>query len=134
MGQGIGKGKKKGIPGRKRKWGRLAGGRALAAAVVVGAIVMGNDEAPEPEPEPLSVSDTATGAEAPAPASRSAASYVVGEWEGRLAVYSAGRQTPDQVYDVYISTLPEEERKRLEEGIPVSTEKELASLLEDYTS
>ena len=118
----------------KREWWLLAGGSALGAAVVVGAIVMGNDEAPEPEPEPLSVSDTATGAEAPAPASRSAASYVVGEWEGRLAVYSEGRQTPDQVYDVYISTLPEEEQKRLEEGIPVSTEKELASLLEDYTS
>ena len=67
----------------KREWWLLAGGSALAAAVVVGAIVMGNDEAPEPEPEPLSVSDTATGAEAPAPASRSAASYVVGEWDGR---------------------------------------------------
>ena len=77
----------------KREWWLLVGGSALAAAVVVGAIVMGNDEAPEPEPEPLSVSDTATGAEAPAPASRSAASYVVGEWEGRLAVYSEGRQT-----------------------------------------
>lgn len=44
----------------KREWWLLAGGSALAAAVVVGAIVMGNDEAPEPEPEPLSVSDTAT--------------------------------------------------------------------------
>ncbi len=47
-------------------------------------------------------------------------------------MFSEGRQTPDQVYDVYISTLPEEER--LEAGIPAPAKKELASLLEDYTS
>ena len=118
----------------KRGWWLLAGGSLLAAAVVTGAVLSDGGEDPAPEREPLSSSATVTGAESPAPASEPVETYIVGEWEGRLAVFAEGRQTPDQVYDVYISTLPEEEQKRLEAGIPASDEKELASLLEDYTS
>ena len=118
----------------KRGWWLLAGGGILAAVVVAGAVLSDDGDAPAPEREPLSSSGTVTGAESPAPASGSVGTHIVGEWEGRLAVFSEGRQTPDQVYDVYISTLPEEEQKRLETGIPASSEKELASLLEDYTS
>ena len=59
---------------------------------------------------------------------------ILGEWEGKLAVFSPNGISPDEVYDVYISTLPEEEQRKLEEGIAVYDEQTLVGLLEDYTS
>ena len=46
-----------------------------------------------------------------------------------------GRESsPDEVFDVYVSTLPPEEQQRISAGIEVADEVELARLLEDYTS
>ena len=59
---------------------------------------------------------------------------ILGQWNGTLAIFVAGGQTPDEVYDVYVSTLPAEEQTRLRDGIPIYSEEELARLLEDYTS
>ncbi len=77
------------------------------------------------------------GGKSPAPADSSAApvaSYTIGVWEERLAVFVPGREEPERLYDVYVSTLPSEEQDRLEKGIPVYSDAELARLLEDYTS
>ncbi len=59
---------------------------------------------------------------------------LLGVWDGKLALFTEGRDNPDEVYDVYIQTLPEEEQARLRQGIVIQSEEELASWLEDYTS
>lgn len=55
-------------------------------------------------------------------------------WEGKLALFTGDNPAPDQVYDVYIQTLPPEEQERLSQGIAVDSDEELAGWLEDYTS
>ena len=42
--------------------------------------------------------------------------------------------TPDRIYDVYLSSLPEDQQQRLREGIEIYDEQTFASLIEDYTS
>ena len=59
---------------------------------------------------------------------------VLGVWEGKLARFWPDGLSPQEVYDVYVVSLPEEEQRRLEEGIPVYDDRTLAGLLEDYTS
>ena len=71
---------------------------------------------------------------APAVSSVAAAAYRIGEWEGKLAVFLADSPSPDEGFDVYVSTLPPEEQQRISAGIEVADEVELARLLEDYTS
>lgn len=60
--------------------------------------------------------------------------YILGVWDGKLAVFLAGSPTPDEVYDVYIVTLPEEEQQALQAGIAIPDEETLQKRLEDYTS
>jgi|GEM_PF-430540 len=71
---------------------------------------------------------------APQPESSAAAVYILGEWEGKLAVFLPGKENPSQIYEVYITTLPSAEQERLQAGVPVGSEEELDRLLEDYTS
>lgn len=71
---------------------------------------------------------------APQPESSAAAVYILGEWEGKLAVFLPGKENPSQIYEVYITTLPPAEQERLQAGVPVGSEEELGRLLEDYTS
>ena len=78
----------------------------------------------------------------PAPASPQAAATtaaaaeyrVLGVWEGKLAVFLPQEDTPERVYDVWVSTLPAEEQSRLRAGIAVRSKAELSALLEDYTA
>ena len=84
--------------------------------------------------EPPTVSGSATASEAATTHPQTSMLCILGEWEGKLAVFSPNGISPDEVYDVYISTLPEEEQRKLEEGIAVYDEQTLAGLLEDYTS
>ncbi|MDD2362182.1 MAG: hypothetical protein PHH84_04400 [Oscillospiraceae bacterium] len=60
--------------------------------------------------------------------------YMIGSWEDKLAVFAPPDTAPYQVYDVYLSTLPEEEQQRIKNGIQVFDESTLTALLEDYTS
>ena len=62
-----------------------------------------------------------------------AVGYIVGQWEGLLAVYAADGGQPLEIFDVYIASLPPEERVRLTAGIPAVDDVALARLLEDYT-
>lgn len=60
--------------------------------------------------------------------------YIVGQSNGKLAVYKPNVSSPFEVYDIYLSSLPAEEQQRLKAGIPIYDEASLAKLLEDYTS
>ncbi len=59
---------------------------------------------------------------------------VIGEWEGRVAVFLPQASSPEQVYDTWVSSLPDEDQRRLREGVTVGDTAELAARLEDYTS
>ena len=55
------------------------------------------------------------GARGPAdPASSTSvqALYTIGQYEGQVAVFLAGQSRPDQVFDVYVASLPAEEQER----------------------
>ncbi|MBQ5357152.1 MAG: BofC C-terminal domain-containing protein [Oscillospiraceae bacterium] len=59
---------------------------------------------------------------------------VLGVFEGRLALFKGESPYPNTVYDFYVRNLPKEDQSRLSEGIFVSSESELESLLEDFMS
>lgn len=61
-------------------------------------------------------------------------SYVIGVYQEKIAVYAQGDSVPIEVYDVYLSTLPESDIEILKEGLVVKGKKELRRLIEDYTS
>lgn len=60
--------------------------------------------------------------------------YILGQHEGKLAVYKSSSSTPIEIFDVYISSLPSHDKGELEKGIYASSEDELQILIEDYTS
>ena len=71
----------------------------------------------------------------PAPDARqSTPRYTIGVWEGQVAVFEGGQDFPRQVFDVYVGTLPEEQRRQVLEGVPAEDDTQLSVLLEDYTS
>lgn len=81
--------------------------------------------------EPASHSVTGmTDATQPAPA---AAYRIVRAYEGKLAVFLPGADTPETVYDVPVAVLPQEEQERLKAGVEAADAAALASLIEDYT-
>ena len=114
----------------------LTGGAAAAiagAAVLLVAVLVLVFYRPAAAPPPIDSSST--GVTAPSETTRGASLLcVIGEWEGKLAVFQPSGSSPSEVFDVYISSLPEEEQQKLQEGIPVYDEETLAGLLEDYTS
>ena len=59
---------------------------------------------------------------------------VLGVFEGKLALFAGKSPYPNIVYDFFIRNLPPEDQNRLFEGITVSSESELESLLEDFMS
>lgn len=58
----------------------------------------------------------------------------LGAYQGHLALFIGDGRYPNEVYETLLRSLPEEDRKRISEGIPVSSEAELSRLLEDLTS
>lgn len=54
--------------------------------------------------------------------------------EKKIGVYAKGTDELLKVLDVYVATLPQFDQELLENGIDVSSERELVSLIEDYTS
>ncbi len=57
---------------------------------------------------------------------------IIGEWEGKVAVYVPGTDMPETVYDTMVMSLPAEERQHLYDGIEVESREALALQLEDY--
>ena len=60
--------------------------------------------------------------------------YVLSVFDGRIAVFTGGKETVLQITDTRIASLPQTEAERLKRGIAASTEEELQSLIEDYCS
>lgn len=60
--------------------------------------------------------------------------YLLKEYNGKLAVYFSNSQTPETVFDLYLSTLPEYDRGQLRLGVPVKDYEELVKRIEDYIS
>lgn len=59
--------------------------------------------------------------------------YYLKESAGKLAVYEAGSDVPREIFDTDISIFPEEDIKKLKEGIPAYTKEELSELIEDFS-
>lgn len=60
--------------------------------------------------------------------------YRISVFNGRLAVFDGDSKIPYKVYDTYIASLPEEDRKNLIKGIEVDTTAQLMKVIEEYTS
>ena len=60
--------------------------------------------------------------------------YYLGEYGGKLATYSTSSNEPIEVFDVYVSSLPPNDVKKIREGIYASNEDDLHRLVEDFTS
>ena len=60
--------------------------------------------------------------------------YVLGIYEGKLALFTKTGNYPNKIYDLWVKNLPEDDAALLEQGIFVETEQELFELLEDLTS
>lgn len=112
----------------------------LLAAGILGVALSGTTPA---DPR-LSVNSTANSdlsQETPPPASsaqETAAAqtpkYRICEYEGKVAVFLAGRELPYQILETRVDSLPEYDQELLREGIAAQNEQELLELLQDYGS
>jgi hypothetical protein len=58
--------------------------------------------------------------------------FVIGAYEGNIAVYMNGAPSPQTVTDIELQTLPQLDRLAIESGIEVGSYDELLMRLEDY--
>lgn len=118
----------------------------LSLAVAIAALLLGlalaffsarSAAQPEPQPTP-DPQETLQPAENPITDEpepvQSPAGYVLRSYEGRLAIFREGSDTPEMIFDVYTRLLPQADRERLEAGITAPDYETLTRLIEDYTS
>lgn len=60
--------------------------------------------------------------------------YILKDYCGKIAVFKGDSSTPEQIYDIFTNTLPEQDITMLTHGIEVKSENELTELINDYTS
>lgn len=60
--------------------------------------------------------------------------YYLRDHEGRIAVFPAGSDIPELVFDVYTRMLPQSDQDLLQQGVYVADYEELTRLVEDYIS
>ncbi len=58
--------------------------------------------------------------------------YILRDYGGKLAVFTADDDTPIAVYDVYIHLLPENDIELLRRGITINSDFALQKALEDF--
>ncbi len=61
-------------------------------------------------------------------------SYIVKDYNGRIAVFEKNNSSPIVVYDIFTSSLPEDDLEALQKGIIADTKAELFDIISDYTS
>ena len=114
----------------------LLAGTGILEALCVAALLLPRQETPADEPP-------RTEAQAPAPnqdpplsdaEETPSAMYLLGVWQGNVAVLEPKERLPMRVTETPVSSLPRPDQQALEQGIPVYTAEELAALLEDYGS
>lgn len=113
---------------------------ALCAVSVIVAFFFMLDSQPSVSPSPLpsrraeeKMSDIPIGLSEPQTRTPEY-QYLLKEYNGKLAVYFSNSQTPETVFDLYLSTLPEYDRGQLRLGVPVKDYEELVKRIEDYIS
>ena len=60
--------------------------------------------------------------------------YILSEYNGKLAVFYDDSKFPKDIYNIYVSSFPQEEQNKLISGINVDDEYELQEILESYLS
>lgn len=60
--------------------------------------------------------------------------FIIKEYDGKIAVFEGQAEEPLFVSDVSVNNLPETDKQLLNDGIYVSSKKELNRLIEDYCS
>ncbi len=60
--------------------------------------------------------------------------YTLSEYKGKIALYKRGYAMPVEIYEVYISSLPEGEQQKVKDGIEAYTDSEIIKIIEAYTS
>ena len=60
--------------------------------------------------------------------------YVLSVYQGRVAVFAAGSDTPEEILNTRITSLPSDEAERLYNGIPAADAAALQQLIEAYCS
>ncbi|HEX3026871.1 MAG TPA: hypothetical protein VHR42_06555 [Clostridia bacterium] len=60
--------------------------------------------------------------------------YIVKEYHGKVGIFLTGKNTPQQILDVYVSSLPQPDQGELKTGISVATQQKLLEMIENYTS
>ena len=60
--------------------------------------------------------------------------YTIKEYDGKIAVFRNNDSKPMEVYESYVSLLPEADRQKLQNGITVDNTRDLQEIIEDYTS
>ena len=60
--------------------------------------------------------------------------YRLQSYNGRLAIFREGSDTPEMIFDGYTRLLPQADRERLEQGITAPDYETLTRLIEDYIS
>lgn len=58
--------------------------------------------------------------------------YWIKEYNGKVAVFENNAQQPQEILDCPLDSLPNEEIKRIQNGIPVSSPEELQQWIEAY--
>ena len=60
--------------------------------------------------------------------------FILGVHKGNVALWREGSKEPIKVFPYRASLLPEEDQKRLEQGVHVESISQLRKLIEDYFS
>ena len=99
----------------------------FVAVFALGAIIITGLAAPAAVPEVLSLSSTSE--------KEKPQTYLVKEYEGKLAVFNTDNLTvPQKIYDEDLTVLPSYDQILLLDGILVYSDEELRKVIEDYTS
>ena len=61
-------------------------------------------------------------------------SYILREYNGRLALFIKGNSKPNTIFNVYTDNLPDMDKFKLKDGIEAENREELMQLIEDFTS
>ena len=60
--------------------------------------------------------------------------YTVKEYDGKVTIFRNEDTQPLNIYDSYVSVLPQSDQEKLKSGITVSNTDDLQKVIEDYTS
>lgn len=117
----------------------------LSLTIAIAALLLGlvlaffSRSTSSPQPQPSSDPRQTTHSAAP-PIEKepepipSPSGYLLRSYDGRLAVFREGSDTPEMIFDVYTRLLPQSDQERLEEGISAPDYETLTRLIEDYIS